>query len=477
MVEVVRWRERGQVLVIFALLQVVLLAVAGFAVDYGTLLVEKTKLQNAVDAASLAGARALVDGNNPGTAAARGAVTNYLSLHGYTAGADTTVAVSFPATAGTGVVETVAVTVSRTAPTYFVRVIGIESATIDAQATAKADQRMVDIMLSLDLTGSMELSGTDDLGQLRRAVVQFVDDVKLTNNPRGPKVGMARFAGVMCRWNRTNAPSDVYIDLGPGPSEYQSPCEDDKSLLTNLTQDRAMLVKIANGSGGGSCPAQARDYACPLISWEFDQVRTTTGQMATPSGLRQNGRLILGRPAPHYTGTKIPNGMTVVSGGGYHAWSTANGGRNDDNGEGNARKVLVLMTDGFNELWPSAGHPQGSPSAWDGEAKALATQLKRGPDGAAGTDDDVEIYTVGFFCTPPRSQRWCDSTLAATPAPHPCPGGAMPGSASGTDVLLRDISSSAPGTCTHYFPIRKTEDLPQLFTKIAGAITRARLTQ
>ena len=53
----------------------------------------------------------------------------------------------------------------------------------------------------------------------------------------------------------------------------------------------------------------------------------------------------------------------------------------------------------------------------------------------------------------------------------------MPGTASAIDTLLRNVSSSSPGTCDHYFPIKKTEDLPQLFRTLASTIARGRLTQ
>jgi hypothetical protein len=45
--------------------------------------------------------------------------------------------------------------------------------------------------------------------------------------------------------------------------------------------------------------------------------------------------------------------------------------------------------------------------------------------------------------------------------------------------LLVSISSSAPGTCDHYYPLSKTEttSLPQLFTALAGTISRGQLTQ
>jgi hypothetical protein len=194
--------------------------------------------------------------------------------------------------------------------------------------------------------------------------------------------------------------------------------------------------------------------------------------------MRGSAGVLMSGYAPHYTGTKLPNGISVVSTPGvYHAWDSANGGRNSASVSGNnARKVLVLMTDGFNELWPTEGNPVGSASGWDSQFVSLANSLKLGPDGTAGTWDDVEIYTIGFFCSPQGSQRWCASGMADT-VPHPCPGGAMPGSATAIDVLLRDASSSAPGTCDHYFPIKKTEDLPTLFRTLAGTIARGRLTQ
>src|SRR5262249_30082019 len=130
------------------------------------------------------------------------------------------------------------------------------------------------------------------------------------------------------------------------------------------------------------------------------------------------------------------------------------------------------------ELWPTAGHPLGSGAVatWDTEVVTRANALKLGADGAAGTADDVEIYVIGFYCTPYAAGSWCSSSLADA-SPHGCPRSAMPPSASATDNLLRNVSSSTPGTCDHYFPIKKSEDLPALFRTLAGSIARGRLTQ
>jgi hypothetical protein len=44
------------------------------------------------------------------------------------------------------------------------------------------------------------------------------------------------------------------------------------------------------------------------------------------------------------------------------------------------------------------------------------------------------------------------------------------------DNLLRDASSSTPGTCDHYFALGKGESLPAVFQALAGTISRGQLT-
>ena len=57
-----RGSDRGQVLVIVALGLVVLLGAAAFTIDLGRRAAEERYLQNAADAAALAGCRALING-------------------------------------------------------------------------------------------------------------------------------------------------------------------------------------------------------------------------------------------------------------------------------------------------------------------------------------------------------------------------------------------------------------------------------
>jgi Flp pilus assembly protein TadG len=84
-------------------------------------------------------------------------------------------------------------------------------------------------------------------------------------------------------------------------------------------------------------------------------------------------------------------------------------------------------------------------------------------------------YNPSF--TSGSTQNWCSSKMAYTGGAgnHPCPGAWNITKASRTDVFLWQISSSTPGTCDHYFPLSKTEQLPAYFQQIAGAIARGKL--
>lgn len=522
---IARWRtawstlsahhRKGQVAIYMAMLLSSLMVMAGTGVDYGLIVVESSRLQHAIDAASLAGARALVVSSganqNARNADGQAAATNFLSLNGYVNGVNGASFTFTPSASDGGAYnDTMRINGTVVLPTRFWKVINIQSTTLNQVATAAAGGGMVDVMLSLDLSLSMELSGSNDLPDLRTAVSQFLDQLQLDiNDPRGSQVGIARWAGLRCSWYRSDG--DMYVDVDRGPatlagnnSEYYAPCADDKTVLSNLTMDKAKLLKIAqNSPSTGSCPTgpegDITNFACPLISWRnsantFTRVSGTPIPTMTPqtaTAFQQGNSGTTNSDSYRATGTRIPSALSVVNNTatGYYAWSNANGGRNGQGEVGYARKVLVIMTDGFNQFPAGvpANYPNGSPTAWTTEMKTLATTLKRGADNILGNADDVEIYVVGFMCTPYSSStsesNWCRSRAAGildASSKHPCPNVVKPTSSSIMSTLdndLNDVSSSATGACTHYFPISKStgESLPQLFRVIAGSIARGRL--
>ncbi|NPA91322.1 MAG: hypothetical protein GXO55_07745 [Chloroflexi bacterium] len=120
------WRgERGQTLVLFALVLVVIIAMVALAVDGGHAYVQRRRMQYAADAAALAGARALVNHASPSR------VDQVIRQYARDNGASSVTWRS----RGPGDVE---VRVSRTFSTFFAQIVGISSMTARAEAEARA---------------------------------------------------------------------------------------------------------------------------------------------------------------------------------------------------------------------------------------------------------------------------------------------------------------------------------------------------
>ena len=114
--------QRGQTLVVFVVFTMSLLGMAALAIDVGSWYQDKRHVQNDADAAALAGAAAIPLGT--ASAAATAEFTNN-KLSGET------VNVTMPA------YDTVKVQTSYVAPTFFSKLFGHSSATIQATATAQ----------------------------------------------------------------------------------------------------------------------------------------------------------------------------------------------------------------------------------------------------------------------------------------------------------------------------------------------------
>jgi Flp pilus assembly protein TadG len=551
-------RSRGQVAIYMALILTTLMGMVGAGVDYGMIVLEGAQMQNAADAAALAGARALIASTANLEADGIAGARPYHEQNGYTHNVNgTTVTYASSSSISGGTRDTMQVTITKDLPTRFWRVIGINNSVLVRSATAAASGGMVDVYVSLDLSLSMQIASggydvnSSDITQLRNAIGQFITDMQVTTGlDRGTKMGIARWAGVRCSWYRswaTNmsdsyADGDTSIDLERGPNASQTlmgeivtPCFDDKDILTTLTNNKDTLTLIAQKKVGGvdsnaACPGDPnRLKSCPLTSYLVtpNQYPTAYGTPTTPSNTFQRTDKSNGACASNgwrenfscdynqsygttsfATGTKIPNAISVVfrtasnPEGAFYAWSTANGGRNNPaTTEGYARKVLVIFTDGVNQKY---GHipsdysdsiTGASEASWDTAMVTMANQLRNGPDGVKNSPvaapDDVEIYVVGFFCiNQTESQNeWCASEAArhdidpSAAVKRPCGTDTTytlaqlrsNGWMSDTDEKLLSVSSSASGTCDHYFPIAKSDSLPTLFRVIAGSITRGKL--
>ena len=113
--------EHGQALIFFVGVFAILLAVMAFVVDVGSVYVEKAKLQNAVDAAALAGAYDL-----PTEADALGSAGVYFDTNGY---GDVAPIINVDA-------KSVTVSATKNVVYTFAQIIGLNNANVTASATA-----------------------------------------------------------------------------------------------------------------------------------------------------------------------------------------------------------------------------------------------------------------------------------------------------------------------------------------------------
>jgi Flp pilus assembly protein TadG len=481
-----RSRKSGQIMVLFVVFLIVLMVLAGSAFDYASIVVDNAELQNAADAAVLAGSDTLSRNFSAGpTAAQQAAVataTSYLNDNGVVSTAPgTTVNIAFPTSTPIAGVPTpttpnpdnMRLDVSRQHPTAFWPLIGVPQVTVSGGGQARAARSLIDVVVAIDTTLSEQQSGS--IPQLQTATDQFVAAMAPdTSDPRGPRIALVRFQGEKCAlWssqgtNDATAPNcvdDVTVLTDPSHPGYGGPAGG-----AILSSDRKSLERTAlDGVSVGTCLDGT--YACGL-----DYVRTNSDstRLSNPLNVVLTG---------NYSGQKT--GLTSV-GSGY--LFTASGSRNDTSvgGAGYAKKVLILMTDGENQV------PNNTPStawtSWEADATTSAKTLRAGPDGQVGTQDDVEIYTVNFQCTKGAYQSsTCQSKLASSGKGNSqCVASTSPlnqSDYSASDWELMQISSSQRNSsggltnCDHYFPLLKSDSLPQLFTQLAGTISRGALTQ
>jgi len=118
--------EKGIVAVVIALLMTVLLGFTALVVDIGLVASEKQKLQNAIDAACLAGAQDL-----PDTSKATAAANNYVQLNGYQ---PSDISITFSKTNTNN--DTINIAGTKKVVYTFAKVFGLESTNVHPVAAA-----------------------------------------------------------------------------------------------------------------------------------------------------------------------------------------------------------------------------------------------------------------------------------------------------------------------------------------------------
>lgn len=251
--------EGGQALPFFVLALVALLGLTAFVVDVGHAYFVQRSLQASADAAATAGARELP---SPGDAvrAAReySGSRGGKNERGNVPGVTTTVTPKCISIAPCHPVNAVSVTQTAKVKTLFARVLGIDSFTVKARATAcsPCGAKPLDVVLVLDRTGSMceDPSGRyspacTDLNNARNGMKTFLRFM----NPTLDSVALAVFPpaiGSACTRPETvnyHSPSAAYVVV-PLSSDY---------LVDGELNDSSRLVAALNCQTGWGRTAYA----------------------------------------------------------------------------------------------------------------------------------------------------------------------------------------------------------------------------
>lgn len=269
--------EDGQVFAFVLVIMVVLIAMAGFALDVGKAYLVQRQLQAGVDAAALAAAQELPDAADvtltaneygPDSGRKNALTANDTSITSVTLRC---VKSAPGCSSQLNTYNAVSVSASSTVKTVFAKIIGVDSLTVKARATACSPcaAKPLDIMLVLDRTGSMcqksdgssDAPACTDLKNAREGIEVFLGFMDTSLD----RVGLAVFPPVRTTSEACSAPTSANnwaYDLTT--SKYViAPLETDFLTSTGTINPASRLVQMVRcvRAGGRTAYADAIDMA------------------------------------------------------------------------------------------------------------------------------------------------------------------------------------------------------------------------
>ena len=238
--------DRGQTLVVFALVLPILILFAGLALDVGHLYVIKAQLSTSVDAACLTGMKNLTLGQ---TTAGQLAANMFQANFGPNPPVPT---ITFPSDAYGD--QQVKVTATANVNTLFMRYLA-QWATVPVSDTAVATRGKLVMSIVLDRSGSMGPDGGETA--LKTAVPIFVDS--FDNTTGGDKIAMITFSSNATVDAAMNNPFNPAID----------------NAVANMTANGGTF-----GTGAGTQPILSTTIGAPLslAQLQNDSVTINPGQ-------------------------------------------------------------------------------------------------------------------------------------------------------------------------------------------------------
>jgi Mg-chelatase subunit ChlD len=451
--------EHGGVAILFGFSLLVLLMCAGAAVDFARGHSTKTALQQDLDATLLfVGKQKILEGDSYDAQGAAQAYIDNLRREKHAQG-------SIAVTVSEPVPNTLQATAVATVPTRLMNVFGFASMDIAVESHASVGQQPVEIALVLDNTLSMSGAKID---ALKTAATDLVDTVfDGPNADQNVKISVVPFAEyVNVGMGNRNV---SWMSVPPDTSTTQNVCSTYQEPAVVPGSCRDMTGSYLVDGVPTSYTYQQCDYTYGPPTTQCNDVTTETkwygcaGSRAYPLNTLDQD---YSNPVPGVMNVSCPTevtpltdqrdtvknaisamsttGNTYIPAGLMWGWATLSKNAPYDQAEDaingqKVRKIMVLMTDGFNTLSPTVPHNGshfGSDTAQSNTyTQELCSNIKA---------QKVTIYTVAFDVT---------------------------------DANIKSILESCASSPGNYFDASNASELQEAFEKIAADFSPLRLTQ
>jgi Flp pilus assembly protein TadG len=435
--------DRGNVAIICAFAFIPLLVIAGGATDIARHEAYRVQLQDGVDRAVLAAASLTQ------TRPIEDTVADYLKTLDFV----DDVTLQFSHTTATNRRQ-VSVTATYEMATGFLPLVGINSITVGASATAVERRKNIEISLILDISGSMREGGTPNrLARMKPAAMGFIDAILTPSSSSYTSVSLVPYAGSV-------NPGAIVMDAMNVPRQHAySSCIEfvagDYAIGMVPFNQRTQVPHFTYNHQGVSYPGLEWSW-CPL---EATSITYLSNSATTLKDKINNLKMHDG------TGTAIamkwgmlllePGAQPMVAQGAANGYVPAQfANRPAAFTDTETLKIIVLMTDGnvSDQFRPKQyAYPRAcnAPSTGNNGCATIAQSASDAVTRMYAVCDraktnGVTVFTIGFDL------------------------------GSGGRTQMRNCASSA----SHYYDVSVTGiDIATAFQSIASAIQKIKLTQ